>query len=264
MTILNVSNLSAGYGNTDVIKDISFSLKQGELIAILGRNGSGKSTLIKALQGLLKKTSGTVEINKKDVFALDARHLAKQIAYVPQISSLSFEFSVLEIIHMGRYVHQGRMEKNTSLDEAAIQDVMHLTEIHNLQHKKIAHLSGGEQQRVFIARALAQDTPLLFLDEPSSHLDISYQVEIYRILKRLQIEKGKTILTTEHNINLVVPYSQRLMFLREGKIFAQGPPEKLITKSYIQDVFQADVDIRENSRSGLPEISFIPTIEEKS
>lgn len=263
MSILNVLNLSAGYGDSDVITDISFSLEQGEFIAVLGRNGSGKSTLIKALQGLLKKTSGTVEVNNKDAFALSARHLAKQIAYVPQISSLSFEFSVFEIIHMGRYVHQGRIERKTSLDEATIQDVMKLTEIFHLRHKKIAHLSGGEQQRVFIARALAQDTQLLFLDEPSSHLDISYQVEIYRILKRLQEEKGKTIIATEHNINLVIPYSQRLMFLKEGKIFAQGPPEKLITRSYIRDVFQADVDIRENARSGLPEISFIPSMEEK-
>jgi len=263
MAILNVLNLSAGYGNGDVIFDVSFSLEQGEFIAILGRNGSGKSTLIKAVQGLLKKTSGTVEVSNIDAFSLSARHLAKQIAYVPQISSLPFEFSVLEIIHMGRYVHQGRIERKTSLDEAAILDVMKLTEILHLQHKKVAHLSGGEQQRVFIARALAQDTPILFLDEPSSHLDISYQVEIYRILKRLQEEKGKTILAAEHNINLVIPYSQRLMFLKAGKIFAQGPPEKLITKSTIRDVFQADMDIRENIRSGLPEISFIPTTEVK-
>ncbi len=263
MTILNVLNLSAGYGNGDIIKDISFSLEQGEFIAILGRNGSGKSTLIKALQGLLKNVRGTVEVDEKNAFTLTAQHMAKQIAYVPQISNLSFEFSVLEIIHMGRYVHQGRLEKTTSMDKDAIQDVMELTEIHHFRNKKIAHLSGGEQQRVFIARALAQDTPLLFLDEPSSHLDISYQVEIYRILKRLQEEKGKTILTTEHNINLVIPYSQRLMFLKEGKIFAQGPPEKLITKSYIQDVFRTDVDIRKNVHSGLPEISFIPAIEKK-
>jgi len=263
MTILNVLNLSAGYGNGDIITDISFSLEQGEFIAILGQNGSGKSTLIKALQGLLKNVRGTVEVGEKNALTLTAQHMAKQIAYVPQISNLSFEFSVLEIIHMGRYVHQGRLERTTSMDKDAIQDVMELTEIHHFRHKKIAHLSGGEQQRVFIARALAQDTPLLFLDEPSSHLDISYQVEIYRILKRLQEEKGKTILTTEHNINLVIPYSQRLMFLKKGKIFAQGPPEKLITKSYIQDVFRTDVDIRKNTHSGLPEISFIPAIEEK-
>lgn len=263
MSILTVANLSSGYGDGDVIKNISFSLEHGALVAILGRNGSGKSTLIKALQGLLKKTSGTVTVGKKDVFSLTARQLAQQIAYVPQISSLSFEFSVLEIIHMGRYVHQGRMERTTPSDETAIQEVMRLTEISHLQQKKMGHLSGGEQQRVFIARALAQDTPLLLLDEPSSHLDISYQVEIYRILKRLQKEKGKTILAAEHNINLVIPYSQRLMFLRDGEIFAQGPPEELITKSFISDVFQADVDIRENARSGLPEISYIPAGEEK-
>ena len=263
MTMLHVSNLSAGYGNGDIISDISFSLEQGEFIAVLGPNGSGKSTLIKALQGLLKNVQGTVEVDKKDVFTSTAQQIAKQIAYVPQRSSLSFEFSVMEIVHMGRYVYQGRWEKATDIDEASITDIMELTEIHHLQHKKIAHLSGGEQQRVFIARALAQDTPLLFLDEPSSHLDISYQVEIYRILKRLQKEKGKTILAAEHNINLVIPYSQRLMFLKEGKIFAQGSPEKLITKSYIQDVFRADVDIRKNAHSGLPEISLIPAIEEK-
>ena len=261
--MLHVSNLSAGYGNGDIISDISFSLEQGEFIAVLGPNGSGKSTLIKALQGLLKNVQGTVEVDKKDVFTSTAQQIAKQIAYVPQRSSLSFEFSVMEIVHMGRYVYQGRWEKATSKDEASITDIMELTEIHHLQHKKIAHLSGGEQQRVFIARALAQDTPLLFLDEPSSHLDISYQVEIYRILKRLQKEKGKTILAAEHNINLVIPYSQRLMFLKEGKIFAQGPPEKLITKSYIQDVFRADVDIRKNAYSGLPEISYIPADEER-
>jgi iron complex transport system ATP-binding protein len=145
-----------------------------------------------------------------------------------------------------------------------VEEVISLTQIDHLKDKKIAHLSGGERQRVFIARALAQDTPFLFLDEPSSHLDISYQVEIYQILKRLQEEKGKTILSTEHNINLVIPYSQRLMFLKEGKIRALGEPEKLITKENIKDVFNADVEIRENIHSKLPEISLIPKEGEKS
>lgn len=258
MAILEVKDLSAGYDNGFVIDDISFSLEEGEFVSILGRNGSGKSTLIKALQGFLKNTQGTVQVNNKDVFALTAQQMAKLIAYVPQISTLSFEFSVLEIIHMGRYVHQKRLGGATAVDENMIREIMELTEIHHLGQKKIAHLSGGEQQRVFIARALAQDTPLLFLDEPSSHLDISYQLEIYRILKRLQEEKGKTILCTEHNINLAIPYSKSLMFLKEGKIFAQGLPETLITKSFIWDVFQADVDIRDNICTGLPEISLIP------
>jgi iron complex transport system ATP-binding protein len=132
---------------------------------------------------------------------------------------------------------------------------MDLTETAPLKEKKIAHLSGGERQRVFIARALAQDTPLLFLDEPSAHLDISYQVEIYRILKRLQEEKNKTILSAEHNINLAIPYSRRILFLKEGRIHSIGHPMELVTKQNIQEVFHTDVEVRKNLHSGFPEIS---------
>jgi len=264
MSILEVNNLSAGYGNGFVIKDISFSLRDGEFISILGRNGSGKSTLIKALQGLLKNVSGEIKVNKKDVFSLNPHQIAKKISYVPQMIASSFEFSVSEIIEMGRYVHQARLGGITPMDSKIIEEVMELTEITHLKRKKIAHLSGGERQRVFIARALAQDTSLLFFDEPSSHLDISYQIEIYRILKRLQEEKGKTILSTEHNINLAIPFSQRIIFLKNGRIHAEGPPNELITKKHIKDVFQAEVHIRENLDSKLPEISLISMTKEKS
>jgi iron complex transport system ATP-binding protein len=261
MEILEVKDLSAGYENGHVIKDISFSLKQGESISILGKNGAGKSTLIKALQGLLKNVSGMVTVDGENVLSLKPRQIAKKIAYVPQIFSFPFEFSVSEIVLMGRYIHQGRLAGYSARDLETIEEVMNLTQIAHFRDKKIAHLSGGERQRVFIARALAQDTPLIFLDEPSSHLDISYQVEIYHILKRLQQEKGKTILCTEHNINLAIPYSQKIIFLKEGRIQAMGPPEKLITKENIKDVFEADVEIRENIHSRLPEISLIPKMD---
>jgi iron complex transport system ATP-binding protein len=181
--------------------------------------------------------------------------LAQRIAYVPQLFQVSFEFTVKEIILMGRYVHQGKFTGLTSTDKRILEEIMNLTETFRLKDKKIAHLSGGERQRVFIARALAQDTPLLFLDEPSAHLDINYQVEIYQILKRLQEEKNKTILSAEHNINLAVPYSQRLLFLKKGRIHSLGSPTELITKQNIQEVFHTDVDVRKNLRSGLPEIS---------
>ncbi len=255
MTILEVTDLSAGYGNGEVIHNITFSLNKGEFLSILGRNGSGKSTLIKALQGLLKNSTGEVKVHEKNIFSLKSREVAKNIAYVPQLFTLSFDFSVEEIILMGRYVHQGKFARATADDKKIIEEIMELTEISHLRGKNIAHLSGGERQRVFIARALAQDTPLLFLDEPSSHLDISYQVEIYHILRRLQEEKGKTILAAEHNINLAIPYSQRVMFLKRGNLHALGPPQELITKQNIKEVFQADVDIRDHLHSGLPEIS---------
>jgi len=258
MTILEVDNLKAGYENNFVIKNLCFSIEKGEFICILGRNGSGKSTLIKALQGLLRTISGKITIDGTNLFSLTQRQIARKIAYVPQMFNLAFEFSVNEIVYMGRYAHQRRLNGGSSRDKRIVNEVMELTGISHLTDKKIAHLSGGERQRVFIARALAQDTPLLFLDEPSSHLDINYQVEIYKILKFLQEEKGKTILSTEHNINLVIPYAQRLIFLKDGKLYSQGPPEKLITKSNIKDVFDANVDIRKNIHSQLPEISLIP------
>lgn len=260
--MLEARNFSAGYENGFVIKDISFTLQKGEFISVLGRNGSGKSTLIKALQGLLNNIAGEVKICGEDICLMKRRQIAKRIAYVPQIFDFVFEFTVMEVVSMGRYVHQGRLERFSSLDSKLIEEVMEETQISHLKDKKIAHLSGGERQRVFIARALAQDTVLLFLDEPSSHLDINYQIEIYQILKNLQQEKGKTILCTEHNINLAIPYSQKLIFLKEGRIHAQGQPKTLITKENIKEVFQADVEIRENIHSKLPEISLVPKIAE--
>jgi iron complex transport system ATP-binding protein len=257
MSVLEVKHLCAGYEDGNVIEDISFSLQEGESLSVLGRNGSGKSTLIKALQRLLKNVSGEVLVDGQDIFSLSPRQVAKKIAYVPQIFDFPFEFSVIETVLMGRYVHQGRLGGSSPRDLKIVEDVMSLTEITHLQEKKIAHLSGGERQRVFIARALAQDTPFLFLDEPSSHLDINYQVEIYQILHRLQKEKRKTILVTEHNINLAIPYSQRLMFLKNGRVQALGPPQELITRENIRDVFQAEVDIRDNLHSKLPEISLV-------
>lgn len=255
MAILEVTDLCAGYGNGNIIHNITFSLNKGEFLCILGRNGSGKSTLIKAIQGLLKGLSGEVKVNGRNLLSLKRRGIARLIAYVPQFFHLPFAFTVIEIILMGRYIHQGKFTGASSKDMDTIRDIMDLTEVSHLREKKIAHLSGGERQRVFIARALAQDTPLLLLDEPSSHLDISYQMDIYHILKRLQEEKGKTILAAEHNINLAVPFSQRLLFLKEGKIHSLGHPRELITKQNIREVFKADVDIREHLHSGLPEVS---------
>jgi len=218
----------------------------------------------RALQALLKNTSGRVQINGQDILTLKPRQLARMIAYVPQIFDFPFEFNVEEIVQMGRYIHQGRLAGSSPGDIRVIEEVMQLTQVSHLKGKKIAHLSGGERQRVFIARALAQDTPLLFLDEPSSHLDISYQVEIYQIIRKLQEEKGKTILTTEHNINLAIPYSQRIIFLKNGQVYEQGTPQALVTKKNIKDVFQADVEIRENLHSRLPEISLIPKLSHKN
>ena len=257
MPILEVRNLSAGYGNGRVVREISFGVEPGEFVTILGRNGSGKSTLIKAILKLLPDVSGEVRIGGENLFSLGRRRIARRIAYVPQLYDPVFEFRVDEVVLMGRYVHQSRFGRASASDSRVLEEVLRLTETASLREKKMACLSGGERQRVAIARALAQDTPLLFLDEPSSHLDISFQIEIYEILRRLQREKGISILAAEHNINLAAPYSGRLLFLKEGRIRAEGPPGELINRENIKRIFDADVDIRENRSSGLPEISLV-------
>lgn len=156
---------------------------------------------------------------------------------------------------MGRFARQGRLERASADDEAAVAEAMRLTDLEALRGKKLAQLSGGERQRAFIARALAQDTPLLLLDEPSLHLDIGYQVEIYGILKGLQKGRGKTVIAAEHNINLAAAHAERLIFLKDGAVAADGPPQETVTAENIRAIFGADVDIRANARTGLPEIS---------
>jgi len=256
--VLEVQDLSAGYGDGFVLRDISLALGRGEFVAVLGRNGSGKSTFLRAILGLLGNVRGQVILDGGDLGRLGRREVARKIAYVPQLADPVFEFTAREIVVMGRYARQTRFETLSAADEEALEEAARLTETSGVMGRKMGHLSGGERQRVFIARALAQDTPLLLLDEPSLHLDINYQVEIYGILKRLQKEKGKTVLAAEHNINLAAAHAERMVYLKDGAIAAQGTPGETVTAGVIRDIFGADVDIRPNLHTGLPEISLVP------
>jgi iron complex transport system ATP-binding protein len=257
MAILEIDDLSAGYGEGFVIRGISLSLEPGDFVAVLGPNGSGKSTLIRAVQGLLRDVKGRVSLEGEDVFCLGRREIARKVAYVPQLSEPVFEFPAGDIVRMGLYARQTRLQGLFPEDEEAVGEAMRLTETAALADKRMAHLSGGERQRVFIARALAQRTPLLLLDEPSLHLDINYQVEVYGLLKRLQKEGQKTILAAEHNINLAASHADQLIFLADGAVALQGTPRETVRQDIIRDIFGAEVDVRENVRTGLPEISLV-------
>ena len=255
MGILDVEGLSAGYGAGFVLRDVSLTIEAGEFVAILGRNGSGKSTLIKAVQNLLGNVRGRVVCAGEEVFRTGPRRLAAAIAYVPQLAEPAFEFTVEEVVLMGRFARQGRLERASGGDKDAVAAAMRLTEITGLASKRLSQLSGGERQRVFIARALAQDTPVLLLDEPSLHLDINYQVEVYGILKALQKDRGKTVVAAEHNINLAAAHAERLLFLKDGMLAAEGTPRETIRAEAIREIFGAEVDVHPNARTGLPEIS---------
>jgi iron complex transport system ATP-binding protein len=255
MAILEARDLTAGYGNGDVLCGISLAVAPGEFVAILGKNGAGKSTLVKALQNLLEDVRGSVLCGGEDVFRMSPRRVAARIAYVPQLAEPVFEYTVEEIVLMGRFARQGRFERASADDDRAVAEALRLTDVEPLRAKRLVQLSGGERQRAFIARALAQDTPVLLLDEPSLHLDIAYQVEIYGILKGLQAERGKAVLVAEHNVNLAAAHAGRLVFLKDGTVAVEGPPAETLTTETVRAIYGAEADIRVNARTGLPEIS---------
>lgn len=260
MKFLSVENLEAGYDGRPVVSGVSLDLPAGDFLAVCGPNGSGKSTLIKAIQRLTPLVRGKILINGQDLFRLKARQLAFHLAYVPQVFEPVFDFSVAEMVAMARYYRQpGRLGSFSGSDQQAVEEAMRLTEVRELREKKINELSGGERQRVLIARALAQDTPAVFLDEPSSHLDLNFQLQIYRLLKKLQTERGKAILVTEHNLNLAAAYCSCLIFLKDGKVVARGRPEELLKKELIHQTFGVEVELRLNRSTGLPEISLVHT-----
>jgi iron complex transport system ATP-binding protein len=255
MRLLDVTGLSAGYETGDVLHGVTLAVEAGEFVAILGRNGSGKSTLLKAVQNLLGNVRGRVLCGGEDALSLGPRRIAERIAYVPQLAEPIFEYTVREVVLMGRFARRGRLESASAEDRSAVDEALRLTETEVLAAKKLSQLSGGERQRVFIARALAQDTPLLLLDEPSLHLDISYQAEIYGLLKALQRDRGKAIVAAEHNINLAAAHADRLVYLQDGAVVAEGTPAATVTADAIRRIFGADVDVRPSTRTGLPEIS---------
>lgn len=260
MKFLSVENLEAGYGYSPVISSISLELEPGEFLAVCGPNGSGKSTLVKAVQKLTPWLRGKVMVDNRNLFELKTRQIASLLAYVPQVFEPVFDFSVEETVAMARYYRQpGRLAGFSERDRAAVEEAMKLSEVFNLRGKKLNELSGGERQRVLIARALAQDTPGLLLDEPSSHLDLNFQLQVYRLLRELQKDRGKAILVAEHNLNLAAAYCSSLIFIKEGKIVARGRPEDLLTRELINQTFGVEVEVRTNLSTGLPEISLVHT-----
>ncbi|RFT16239.1 MAG: ABC transporter (iron.B12.siderophore.hemin), ATP-binding component [Candidatus Saccharicenans subterraneus] len=258
MKFLSVENLEAGYGGPPVISGISLELEPGEFLAVCGPNGSGKSTLVKAIQKLTPWLRGKITVNGRNLFELRTRQIASLLAYVPQVFEPIFDFSVEETVAMARYYRQpGRLAGFSERDRAAVEEAMKLAEVFELREKKLNELSGGERQRVLISRALAQDTPVLLLDEPSSHLDLNFQLQVYRLLQELQKDRGKAILVAEHNLNLAAAYCSSLVFIKDGKIIARGRPQELLEKELIKKTFRVEVEVRTNRSTGLPEISLV-------
>ena len=264
--ILSVENLSFRYPDVPVLRDISFELPAGDFLSLLGPNGSGKSTLLRLLDRILVPQRGRITLNDRSLDEYTRRDLAHRIAYVPQDAVWVFPYTVFEIVLMGRspYVRYSGFESQHDLEIA--WQMMRLTDIAHLADKLITAISGGERQRVLIARALSQQPEILLLDEPNAHLDISHQVEIFQILQEQNEQHNLTIISVSHDLNLAAAFSKRTLLLAasgsaatEGAtVFAFGDPKEVLTELNIEQVFRTPVLVDQLPTSSSLRISLLP------
>jgi iron complex transport system ATP-binding protein len=246
LVFLNVDGVECRYGSVKVLEDLSLSVKGGDFVGILGPNGSGKTTLLKSISRILKPHKGTILLNEADIYSLKSVDVAKQMAVVPQDTSIGFNFSALDIVLMGRNPHMKRFQMESEKDMAVTRKVMNLTNIWHLAERPINELSGGEKQRVIIARALAQEPKILLLDEPLTHLDIVNQLEIMDLVKELCVKEKLIVLTVFHDFNLAARYCKSAIMLKDGKIFSAGSLAEVLTSENIKGVFNVDAIVKKH------------------
>jgi len=246
MNHLEVKDLQFNYGNNLVLKDVSFEIKKGSFTSIIGPNGSGKSTLLKNLINLYDFQFGNILIEGKDIKQIKKKDLAKKISLVPQDTSINYDFTVEDIVMMGRYPYKRRFEGENDYDYKIVKQSLLMTNTLDLKDRPITQISSGERQRVVIAKALAQQSSIIILDEPTSNLDINHQIEILHLLKSLNQNQGTTVILVIHDINLAGRYSDEIILLHNGQILDMGKPEKVITKTNIKKTYNIDVAIEKN------------------
>ncbi|MFW5819008.1 MAG: ABC transporter ATP-binding protein [Desulfovermiculus sp.] len=255
---VRVDELGVGYGQVRVLESVSFFVPRGELLVVIGPNGSGKSTLLKTLAGILRPQSGHVDILGQDISTRSRREMARKVAFVPQQASVAASYTVLETVLMGRYPHQGLLGLDSARDMQVAREAMHSTRIDHLQDRSLAQLSGGELQRVLIARALCQEPEIMLLDEPTSSLDLAHQVRVMDLLEELHTKHELTVIMVAHDLNLASLYSERILLLREGTMAGHGPPRDVLTFENLETVFGCVLLVDESSLDHLPRITVIP------
>lgn len=259
-SLLAASGVSFSYYNGWVIHDITLDLPPGSMASLVGPNGSGKTTLLRVLSGILRPGRGTATLHGQDLRRMSRREIAKRVAFVAQDTSMPFGFTAWEMVLLGRTPHVRPLRGVQPEDLRVVQEVMEQTHTSELAERPFGELSGGEQQRVVIAMALAQQPQVLLLDEPVVHLDVSHQVEIMELLARLNREQGLTVLATMHDLNLAALYFSELHMLCDGRIVASGPPSEVLREELIRQVFHANVRVQQHPTRPAPQVVLLPLV----
>lgn len=257
--IIRISDISFKYESENILENISFDIKKGEIVSITGPNGSGKTTLLKCLYKSLIPYKGSIHLFENNINNIKSKKLATYIGVVPQQTENNYIFTVREAVSLGRYPHLNRFSIETDKDISVVKEAMIMTDVFKFKDRLVTELSGGEFQRVIIARALAQQPEILLLDEPTLHLDLKYQMKLMLLLKKLASQYGITIVSVIHDLNVVSKISNMIIMLKDKKIFAAGSSNEVLTDKNIQNVFEIETEIIK-TRNG--EINIIPILNE--
>jgi len=249
---LVVRGVSLGYGDRTVVTDLSTEVPDGRTTVIVGANACGKSTLLRGMSRLLRPTQGSVLLDGQEIATLPSRQVARALGLLPQNPVTPEGVTVVDLVGRGRHPHQSAFRRWSTEDEQAVAEALDLTDTLDLADRLVDELSGGQRQRVWIAMALAQQTDLLLLDEPTTYLDIAHQVEVLDLLSDLNEARGTTIVMVLHDLNLAARYADHLVAMCEGRIVAEGPPAEVITEDSVRTVFGMDCQVVEDPVTATP------------
>lgn len=250
--ILSAENLSVAYGDKVIIPSMEVEIPKGKIISIIGPNGCGKSTLLKALARIIPHKSGEILLDHQNMKDMATIEIARKMALLPQGPQAPAGLSVEELVSYGRYPYQKGLGRLSGEDRRIIDKAMAETGVTELKDRSIDQLSGGQRQRVWITMVLAQDTPLILLDEPTTYLDMAHQLEVLELLEKLNREEGKTIALVIHDLNLAARFSDWLIAMRSGKVLHEGTAEQIMTPEVLKDVFSLDAFIEKDPWTGKP------------
>lgn len=241
---VSAEKICLSYGADQILKNVSIGTENKEFVGLIGPNGSGKSTLLKCIYRILEPDEGCVMLDGRQLQEMSYKSSAKKMAVVAQHNYYNFDFSVREVVLMGRSPYKKAMERDNAQDYTIVDNALHIVGMSRFSDRSFSTLSGGEQQRVILARALAQQTPCLILDEPTNHLDITHQLQLLRIVKHLNI----TVISAIHDLNIAAMFCDRIYVLKDGEIVGNGTPREVLTKDLIREIYQVESEIVEDSK----------------